>query len=116
MRSEWAKPGDYITTISCFCDLDHNFVNISDKLFMDDKECAIGRIRMVAGLEIPEEKVYGDICEAMVGKKAKREDEKEIITYIPAGMGAVDVGVAFEALTLAKKKNLGIEVALVKKL
>lgn len=112
MLTAWAKPGDYITTISCFADLDHGFINTADKIYMDDKECAIGRARKMAGLEIGENDVYGDICEVMAGKKAKRENEKEIIVYAPAGMGAVDVGVAFEAFTLAVKKNLGQELIL----
>jgi len=116
MQSKWAKSGDFITTISCFSDLDHDFVNISDKLFMDDKKCALGRIRMMAGLEIPEEKVYGDICEVAAGEKGKRENEKEIITYTPAGMGAADVGVAFEAFELASKRNIGKEIILAKEL
>ena len=115
MFSEWAKPGDYITTISCFADLDHRFIKTADKVYMDDKECAIGRARKMAGLEIDDDEIYGDICEVMAGKKAKRENEKEIIAYAPAGMGAVDVGVAFEAFTLARKKNLGQEMVLVEK-
>lgn len=115
MRSEWVKPGDFITTVSCFSDLDHNFINISDKLFADDKECTLGRIRMMSGLEIPEDKVDGDICEVAAGKKAKRKDEKEIITYVPAGMGAVDIGIAFEAFKLAEKKNLGKKITLAEK-
>lgn len=112
MLAEWAKPGDYITTISCFADLDHGFVNRADKIYMDDKDCAIGRVRKMAGLEIGEGQVYGDICEVMAGKKAKRENEKEIIIYAPAGMGAVDVGVAFEALTMATEKDIGKEMIL----
>jgi ornithine cyclodeaminase/alanine dehydrogenase-like protein (mu-crystallin family) len=107
MLSEWAKPGDFITTVSCFCDIDHRFVETSDKLFLDDTACALGRIRMMTGLEIPVENVYGDITEVAAGKKASRENDKEIITYSPAGMGAVDVGVAFEAFGSAEKKKLG---------
>ncbi len=112
MLCEWAKPGDFITTVSCFCDIDHKFVETSDKLFLDDTACALGRIRMMAGLDIPVEKVYGDITEVAAGKKAKRESDEEIITYSPAGMGAVDVGVAFEAFESAEKKNLGEMVSL----
>jgi len=112
MLAEWAKPGDYITTVSCFSDLDHRFVDASDKLYMDDKECTLGRIRAMADLDIPEEKVYGDICEVAAGKKAKREHDREIITYTPAGMGAVDIGVALEALNLARERGLGKEVIL----
>jgi len=113
MLAEWAKPGDYITTISSFADLDHGFINKADKIYMDDKNCAIGRIRKVAGVAIDEDKVYGDICEVMAGKKANRENEKEIIVYTPVGMGAVDVGVAIEALALAAEKNIGKEMALI---
>lgn len=112
MLAEWAKPGDLITTVSCFCDLDPMLVEVSDKIFLDDKECALGRIRMMAGLDIPVERIYGDICEAAAGSRKRRESEEEIIIYAPAGMGAVDVGVALEALRLAEEKQLGQELTL----
>jgi len=114
MLSEWAKPGDFIATVSCFTDLDAKFVDISDKLFLDDTECALDRIRAMAGLDIPVEKIYGDICEVAAGNKTGRENDKEIITYGPAGMGAVDVGVAFEAFRLAERKNIGKQITLMK--
>jgi ornithine cyclodeaminase/alanine dehydrogenase len=110
--SKWAKPGDFITTISCFCDIDPGFVEKSDKLFLDDTECALGRIRMMAGMDIKAEKIDGDICEVAAGKKAGRENNKEIITFAPAGMGAVDVGVAFEAFERAEEKNMGKKIIL----
>ena len=46
-----------------------------------------------------------DICEVAAGEKAKRENDSEIITYTPAGMGAVDVGVALDALNLARERD-----------
>jgi ornithine cyclodeaminase/alanine dehydrogenase-like protein (mu-crystallin family) len=107
MLAEWAKPGDYITSIAAFADLDPAFIHTADKIYMDDKNCAMIRVRTVAGLEINERDIFGDICEVMAAKKAKRENDKEIIVYIPVGMGAVDVGVAYEALTLAAAKNIG---------
>ena len=112
MLAAWAKPGDFITTVAAFADLDPDIIRIADKLYLDEKECALRRIRKMAGLTIDEDKIYGDICEVMAGKKAKRESKEEIIVYAPVGMGAVDVGVAYEALTLAAAKNLGKEMIL----
>ena len=112
MLAEWAKPGDFIATVSAFADLDPDIVGIADKIYLDEKECALRRIQKMANLAIDPANVCGDICEVMAGKKAKRENEREIIVYAPVGMGAVDVGVAYEAFTLAVAKNLGREMTL----
>ena len=112
MLAEWAKPGDFITTVSAFADLDPDIIGIADKVYLDEKECALRRIQKMAGVTIDEDKVYGDICEVMAGKKVRRENEQEIIVYAPVGMGAVDVGVAYEALNLAAQNNLGKEMIL----
>lgn len=109
---KWVKPGTFLATVSCFCDIDPEFAEGSDKLFLDETECALGRIKAMAGLSIPEDVVYGDICEVAAGIKKKRENADEIITYSPAGMGAVDVAVAYEALKIAKNKQLGQEFVL----
>ena len=71
-------------------------------------------MRLWRGLDVPVEKVYGDICEVAAGKKPGRENDKELITYAPAGMGAVDVGIALEALRLAEENNIGKEIVLAK--
>ena len=112
MLAEWAKPGDFIATVSAFADLDPDIVGIADKIYLDEKECALRRIQKMANLAIDPANVYGDICEVMAGKKTKRENEREIIVYAPVGMGAVDVGVAYEAFILAAAKNLGREMTL----
>ncbi len=112
MMAEWLKPGDFITTVSAFADLDPQIVGVADKLYLDEKACALRRIRKMAGLTIDDTKIYGDICEVMAGKKAKRESQEEIIVYAPVGMGSVDVGVAYEAYNLAGAKNLGKEMTL----
>jgi len=112
MQSDWARPGQYVTTVSCLCDLDPKFVDMSDKFVVDDTECAINRIRMMSGVEVPPQKVYADICAVAAGHRSKRENDQEIITYAPAGMGALDVAVAWEALTLAEKLDKGRDVLL----
>lgn len=112
MRAEWAKPGDCIITISGFADLDHRLAKTADKLYLDDTECALSRIRSVGGLDLDDQDVYGDICEVMAEKKAGRERDDEVIVYAPAGMGAVDIGVAYEAFRLAAEKGVGRELIL----
>jgi len=114
MKVAWAKPGDYISTISCFADIDPEFVQAADKLYMDDKECATKRVRMMSGVQCEDEDVFGDICEVMAGKIPARENDEEIIVYTPAGMGAVDVGVALEALKRSSKLTEQKEIVLAK--
>ncbi len=112
MKAEWAKPGDYISTISCFADIDPSFVQKADKLYMDDKECATKRVRMMSGVQCADEDVFGDICEVVAGKIPARENDEEIIVYTPAGMGAVDVGVALEAFRRYSQLQEQTEVVL----
>jgi ornithine cyclodeaminase/alanine dehydrogenase-like protein (mu-crystallin family) len=112
MLAEWAEPGQFITTVSCLCDLDPGCVEVSDKFVVDDVTCSLSRIRMMAGVDISAERVYADICQIATGEKAGREGDREIITYVPAGMGALDVAVASEALALAREQSRGHEVTL----
>lgn len=114
MRVDWAKPGDYISTISCFADLDPGFIKAADKLYMDDKVCTVKRIQMMAGIDCQQSDVFGDICEVLTGQVPGRENDTEIIVYTPAGMGAVDVGIAYEALKRANVSNQGQDIVLAK--
>jgi len=116
MMREWAKPGDFICTVPCFADLDPRFVDQSDKLIVDDAHCALSRISAMAGLAVGPEKLYADICQIAAGQFKRRENDREIITYAPAGMGAVDVAVAALAYRKAQKAGRGTRQALIKNL
>jgi ornithine cyclodeaminase/alanine dehydrogenase-like protein (mu-crystallin family) len=113
MMVDWAKPGDFICTVSCFADLDSRFIDHSDKLIVDDAHCALHRIGAMAGLKVGPEKLYADICQVAAGKFNRRENDQEIITYSPAGMGAVDVALAAMAYRKAQKTGLGTTVSLI---
>jgi len=113
---EWAKPGDFICTVSCFSDLDARFIDRSDKFIVDDAHCALQRISAMAGLNVGPEKLYADICQVAAEKFKRRENDREIITYAPAGMGAVDVAVATLAYRKAQKANSGTTLSLINNL
>jgi ornithine cyclodeaminase/alanine dehydrogenase-like protein (mu-crystallin family) len=114
VKFDWVRKGDFICTISCMTDLDIAFIDGSDKFIVDDTHCALSRISAMAGLEVGEEKLYANICQIASGKFKRRENDQEIITFAPAGMGAVDVAVAHLAYKKAKKADLGTRVVLYK--
>jgi ornithine cyclodeaminase/alanine dehydrogenase-like protein (mu-crystallin family) len=93
-------------------DLDNAFIEGSDKFILDSTHCSLSRISAMAGLEVGEDKVYADICQIASGQFKKRENDKELITYAPAGMGAVDVALAWLAYRKAKKAGIGTQVPL----
>jgi ornithine cyclodeaminase len=78
-------------------DLDAALIDYSDKFVVDDMHCTLKRISAMAGLEIDESKVYGDICQIACGAKPARQSDNELITYTPSGMGAIDLAVALAA-------------------
>jgi ornithine cyclodeaminase/alanine dehydrogenase-like protein (mu-crystallin family) len=112
VKFDWARKGQFICTVSCMTDLDMAFIEGSDKFVVDSSHCALSRISAMAGLEVGEDKIYADMCQIAAGEFCKRENDREIITYAPAGMGAVDVAVAYLAYT--KAKNIGIQASLYK--
>lgn len=112
VKFEWAKPGDFICTISCFTDLDSRFVKGSNKLVVDT-HCSISRISAMSGLQVSNEDIYAEIGQIVTGEKIGRDNDKEIIIYAPAGTGAVDVAIAALAWQRAKKQNLSKPLSLV---
>ncbi len=112
MKFAWAKKGQFVCTISCMTDLDNAFIEGSDKFILDSTHCSLSRISAMAGLEVCEDNVYADICQIASGKFKGRENDQELITYAPAGMGAVDVAVAHLAYKKAIKVGVGSQVSL----
>jgi ornithine cyclodeaminase/alanine dehydrogenase-like protein (mu-crystallin family) len=108
-----AKPGDFICTISCMTDLHSQYITDSDKFIVDDIHCAPHRISAMAGLTVTPEMIHADICQILAGLRPGRENDDEIITYAPAGMGGVDLAVAYTAYRKALDKQLGMTTPLI---
>jgi len=112
VQFEWAKKGMLVCTISCMTDLDNRFIAGSDKFVVDSGHCALSRISAMAGLEVSEDKIYADMCQIAAGQFQKRENDQELITYAPAGMGAVDVALAYLAYQRAQAAKSGISASI----
>jgi ornithine cyclodeaminase/alanine dehydrogenase-like protein (mu-crystallin family) len=116
MMFDWAKPGDFVCTVSCMTDLDVKFIQASDRFVVDDSHCALSRIRSMSGLEVDESNLFGDICQIIAQKRRVRDSDDAIITYAPAGIGAVDIAVAFAAYRKAAAGGVGATQPLIRDL
>jgi alanine dehydrogenase len=114
LKFSTAKPGDFICTISCMTDLDIDYIKKSNKFVVDDINCTPHRISAMSGIEVTPQSIYGDICEIIAGKKCGRKDDREIITWVPSGMGAVDIAVASQAYKKAVAAGIGVQVPLIR--
>lgn len=114
LKFDSAKPGDFICTISCMTDLDAAYVEKSDKFIVDDIHCAPLRISAMSGLNVTSRDIYGDICEILSGQKLGRQNDDEIITWNPVGMGGVDVAVAARVYQRAVEANIGVQIPLIR--
>lgn len=104
--------GTLIVEIGGFTDLDASAVTKADKFIVDEKECALKRISQVAGYKLESGQVYAEVGDIVVGRKAGRSSDQEVILYAPVGMGAEDVAVAYYAYKKAMKLGKGTTLEL----
>jgi ornithine cyclodeaminase len=56
--------------------------------------------------------LYAELKEVVVGHKAGREDEHEVIVFSPIGLGLYDVAVAWRIYRAARDRGIGRELSL----
>lgn len=104
--------GTLVVEIGGFTDLDASAVDKADKFIVDEEQCALKRISQIAGYKVESDKVYAEVGDIVVGRKAGRSSEEEVILYAPVGMGAEDVAVAYYAYKKALKQGKGTTLEL----
>lgn len=94
---DWLKPGCTVLSLGSFQELDEEIPLRADKLVVDNWAQNAHRgelVKLVQAGKLTEEQVHAEMPEIVVGGKAGREKEEEIICGCIIGMGSTDIGTA----------------------
>ncbi|MCK4446901.1 MAG: ornithine cyclodeaminase family protein [Candidatus Marinimicrobia bacterium] len=106
----WLKPGILVCLLGAGRECSYEVIRKADKIVVDNlSQCLHGaelRKWIEMGL-MTEKHIYSEIGEIVCGKKQGRDNNNEIIIFIPGGMVTLDIAVASKILKLAEDKNIG---------
>lgn len=94
---DWLKPGCTVLSLGSFQELDEEIPLKADKLVVDNWAQNAHRgelVKLVHSGKLTEEQVHAEMPEIVVGEKAGREKDEEIICGCIIGMGSTDIGTA----------------------
>lgn len=110
LKCEWIKEGTLVVAIGSSQELYDDAIKRADKIIVDHIEQGLHRATLKALVEKGElngSDIYATIGEIVANKKIGRVSDKEIILYVPTGIGALDVAVATIAYEKALRKGVG---------
>jgi ornithine cyclodeaminase/alanine dehydrogenase-like protein (mu-crystallin family) len=114
VRAEYLQKGALVCAIGSRQEMSLDAVNLAAKIIVDNIEQILhaGQLgKWVTNGFFNERKISAEIGEVVAGKKRGRENDQEIIVYIPGGMATLDIAVGSLVIELAEKKNLGLKLA-----
>jgi ornithine cyclodeaminase/alanine dehydrogenase-like protein (mu-crystallin family) len=114
-KGEWCRPGISVASIGSMPELMPDVLDHADKVVVDDWEgCKhLGSLKPFVDQGILRQ-VYAEIGEIVAGHKPGRENEDEIILYVPMGMGSEDVAIAHRIYKNAISLGRGVTLTLCK--
>lgn len=115
IKFEWVKKGSLICALGIFQQCDFSTIKQSNKIVVDHKDQTMhmGELAKLASKGyLTKNDLYSEIGDIVIGKKKGREDNNEIILYVPIGIGSLDVSTANWVYESAKKMGLGINLEL----
>ena len=106
---EWCAPAAFICSLSGVRDIDLNIINCSKYIVFDRTESAIKRIEALSNTSIGKERTI-DICDYIASndKDSYLGKDQGLITYLPLGLGGVDVYIANHIYNNKNAKKLGL--------
>ncbi|MBQ2696698.1 MAG: ornithine cyclodeaminase family protein [Clostridia bacterium] len=115
IRGEWLKKGSLVMNMADY-EVDHDCVKRADKLVCDYWESVKHRMISTVALMwrdglVKDEDIHADLGEILVGKKAPRENDDEIIYFNAVGAGILDIAVTVRCYRRAMEKGLGTELS-----
>lgn len=115
IKFEWLRPGTFLSNISIM-DLEKEVFLKVDKVVVDDWDQCNREKKIINQLveegSFSREKLHAEIGEVVIGIKAGRENDHEIILLNPMGMAIDDIVCARAILRRAEEANAGILVDL----
>ncbi|MDQ5921781.1 MAG: alanine dehydrogenase [Pseudomonadota bacterium] len=92
---QWCDPLAFISSLSGVRDIDLNIINSSQHIVFDRTESAIKRIEALSNMHISKDKAV-DLCDYIANNNQQPylANDKGFTTYLPLGLGGVDVYIA----------------------
>jgi ornithine cyclodeaminase/alanine dehydrogenase-like protein (mu-crystallin family) len=113
VRAEWLAPGVHLTAVGSDGpekqELDVQVLRIADKIFCDSRSQCTRLGEVHHGLEagvITEDSISGELGDLILGRKAGRENDRQITVADLTGLGVQDAAAA--SLVYRKSLNQGI--------
>lgn len=107
---DWIKPGTFISNVSIM-DVHKEVYERADKVVVDDWEQCNREKKIINQLVLEgrfsKEQLHAELGELVIGSKAGRENNEEIILLNAMGMAVDDIACAQHFYTLAMSKNVG---------
>lgn len=97
VEPEWIEPGTLVAALGSYQEVADGVITGADKIVVDHVEQSLhaGNLKpLVDRDEIGAENIYGTLGDITNGTTAGREDDDEVILYVPFGLAAHDVAVA----------------------
>lgn len=107
---QWLRTGTLVCALTDHSNFDYDVTKKANKIVVDNIENTLHLGELAKWIEkglVSEKNIYAEIGEVIAGKKRGRENAKELILYVPIGVGYLDVAVGAAVLELAKQRRLG---------
>jgi ornithine cyclodeaminase/alanine dehydrogenase-like protein (mu-crystallin family) len=114
VRAQLLKAGALVCAVGSQQEMSLDTVKSAARVIVDNVEQILhsGQLsKWVSAGWVGIRDISGEIGEVIAGKKPGRENDQELIVYMPGGMATLDIAVGSRVLERAKAKNLGLELS-----
>ena len=114
IKGEWLKKGALVMNMSDY-EVDNECVLRADKVVVDFWESIKHRMISTVALMwkdglFKDEEIHAELSDILLGTKAPRENDDEIIYFNAVGAGILDIAVATRCYRTAIEKGLGVNL------
>lgn len=112
LKTEWIAPGALVVPYGTMSAVELSLTDIMDKIVVDDwgqcRSGPLGALRQhVESGRLSEQRLYGELCEIVVGTKPGRERPEETILFWHRGLSLSDIALGAAMLGKAGQRGIG---------
>lgn len=115
IKFEWLQPGAFVSNISIM-DVEKDAYLLADKVLVDDWDQSNREKKVINQLvlegKFSREKLHAELGQVLIGERAGRESDEEIIILNPMGMAVEDIASAQEVYNRAIAQQAGTQLSL----
>lgn len=110
LRYRWVKKGALISSFGVFQQCDFQTIKKVDKIVVDHIRQTLEMGELAKWAEkgwLSASNIYAELSDVITGKKNGRENDDEVILFVPIGMGMLDIAMANLVYKKAIKMSVG---------